>query len=166
MRVTVRYLSTEYLILKKGVKIMKRSKASKVIAAMLILSLAAMPAGQAAAAPESGTEVIEAAAPESVPAVPDGASEGGSIADSDIAVTNEIIVVYDDAGASEAKSEKIKEQAEDALSDMDAEITDEVADPNDQQGTVVVAELPEDVKIEEAIEQIEADDNVLSLIHI
>lgn len=160
MRVTVRYLSTEYLILKKGVKIMKRSKASKVIAAMLILSLAAMPAGQAAAAPESGTEVIEAAAPESVPAVPDGASEGGSIADSDIAVTNEIIVVYDDAGASEAKSEKIKEQAEDALSDMDAEITDEVADPNDQQGTVVVAELPEDVKIEEAIEQIEADDNV------
>lgn len=109
----------------------------------------------------SGKEALEAAG--AVPGPEDAADDafdGESIADSDIAVTNEMIVVYDDAGVSEAKSEKIKEQAEEALDDMDAEITDEVIESNEQQGTVVVAEIPEDVKLEEAIEQIEADDNV------
>lgn len=126
---------------------------------VLVLSLAVMPVGQAKAAPESEVSEIEAAAA-SAPAAPDAAAESGSIADSDIAVTNEMIVVYDDAGVTEAKSEKIKAQAEEALSGIDAEVTDEVAEPNEQQGTVVVAEIPEDVKIEEAIAQIEADDNV------
>lgn len=133
----------------------------RVLAIALVLSLACAPAEWVKAAPwTSQEEEVQAVAPESAPSPSDADSGSGSIADSDIAVTNEIIVVYDDAGVSETKSEKIQEKAEKALSDMDAEVTDEIATSNEQQGTVVVAELPEDVKVEEAIEEIEADKNV------
>ena len=75
-------------------------------------------------------------------------------------MTNEIIVVYDDAGVSEAKSEKIQEQAEEVLDDAEAKVTEEVAESSDQQGTVVVAQIPEEQNMEETIDQIEADENV------
>ncbi len=132
----------------------------RVMIAVLTLSLLVMPAESAVAAPEEEPKEPEAVALDDTPSPSDTETESGSIADSDIAVTNEIIVVYDDAGVSEAKSEEVQEQAEEALDDIDAEITDEVAESNDQQGTVVVAEIPKEADVEEAIEQIEADENV------
>lgn len=132
----------------------------KIIITVLILSLLVMPAERVEAAPESEPEQPEAVASDDMPSPSDTESDSGSIADSDIAVTNEIIVVYDDAGTSEVKSEKIQEQAEEALNDIDAEVTEEVVESTDQQGTVVVAEVPEELDVEEAIEQIEADENV------
>lgn len=131
----------------------------RVMIAVLTLSLLVMPA-ESAAAPEGVPEEPEAVALDDTPSPSDAESESGSVADSDIAVTNEIIVVYDDAGVSEAKSEEVQEQAEEALNDIDAEVTDEVAESTDQQGTVVVAEIPKEADVEEAIEQIEADENV------
>lgn len=132
---------------------------SIVLTTALCLTLAAVPEETAAASPEVLDEP-ETALYESLPSPSDADSETGSIADTDIAMTDEIIVVYDDAGVSDAKSEKIQEKAEEALNDIDAEVTEEVMESNDRQGTVVVAELPGDVKIEEAIERIETDKNV------
>lgn len=132
----------------------------KVLTAVLVLSLIVVPAEQIAASPAvEGEEPVEVPF-ESIPDPADAKSGSGSIADSDIAVTNEMIVVYDDAGVSDTKSEKIQEQAEEALDDIEAEVTEEVAESNEQQGTVVVAEIPEEMDIEEAIEHIEADENV------
>ena len=78
----------------------------------------------------------------------------------DNVVENEIIVVYDDAGVSEKKSENIQEAAQDALADMDIEVTKEVAASNEEQGTVVTAEIPEEMGLEEAIEEVAKDANV------
>lgn len=126
----------------------------------LILSLIVMPVERTEAAPEAEPEQPETVVLDDTPSPSDTESKSGSIADSDIAVTNEMIVVYDDAGVSDTESEQIQEKAEEALDDIDAEVKDEVAESNDQQGTVVVAEIPEDLNIEDAIEQIEADENV------
>ncbi len=132
----------------------------RLLAAVLVLSLASAPAKWVKAAPQTQQEKIRTVQFEDVPSPSDADSGSGSIADSDIAVTNEMIVVYDDAGVSEAKSEKIQEKAEEALDDLDAEITEKVSEAGGQQGTVVVAELPKETKVEEAIEQIESDKNV------
>ena len=78
----------------------------------------------------------------------------------DNVVENEIIVVYDDAGVSEKKSENIQEAAQDALADMDIEVTKEVAESSEEQGTVVTAEIPEGMGLEEAIEEVAKDENV------
>lgn len=131
----------------------------RILATVLILSLTVMPINRTLAAPEEEgePEVVEL---KDNPSPSDAESESGSIADSDVAVTNEIIVVYDDAGTSDTKSEKIQEQAEEALNDIEAEVMDEVAESSDQQGTTVVAEIPEEMDVEEAIEQIKADENV------
>ena len=129
------------------------------LTAVLCFTLAAVPA-ETAAASSAELDEPETASYKNTPSPSDAESESGSIADTDIAMSDEIIVVYDDAGVSDAKSEKIQENAEEALNDIDAEVTEEVMESNDQQGTVVVAEIPEDIKIEEAIEQIESDKNV------
>lgn len=129
------------------------------LTAVLCFTLAAVPA-ETAAASSVELDEPETASYKNTPSPSDAESESGSIADTDIAMSDEIIVVYDDAGVSDAKSEKIQEKAEEALNDIDAEVTEEVMESNDQQGTVVVAEIPEDIKIEEAIEQIESDKNV------
>ncbi len=133
---------------------------SKVLAAGLILSLMVTPIERISASPKEDVKEPEAVALDDSPSPSDAESGSGSIADSDIAVTNEIIVVYDDAGVSEAKSEKIQEQAEEVLDDAEAKVTEEVAESSDQQGTVVVAQIPEDQNMEETIDQIEADENV------
>lgn len=132
----------------------------RILATVLILSLTVMPVNGILAAPEEEAKELEVVEQKDTPSPSDAESESGSIADSDVAVTNEIIVVYDDAGTSDTKSEKIQEQAEEALNDIEAEVTDEVAESSDQQGTTVVAEIPEEMDVEEAIEQIEADENV------
>lgn len=75
-------------------------------------------------------------------------------------VENEIIVVYDDAGMSEKKSEKVKKEAEAALSDMDIEVDEEVAPAEENQGTVVTAQIPEEMSVGEAVEQAMADESV------
>ena len=133
---------------------------SKVLAAGLVLSLMVTPIERISAAPKEDVKEPEAVVLDDSPSPSDAESGSGSIADSDIAVTNEIIVVYDDAGVSEAKSEKIQEQAEEVLDDAEAKVTEEVAESSDQQGTVVVAQIPEEQNMEETIDQIEADENV------
>ena len=160
-------IAIKYVIVKKGVRLMKKAKYHNLplkficagLTAVLCLTLAAVPEELAIASPEMLVEP-EKDSFKNAPSPSDAASESGSIADTDIAVSDEIIVVYDDAGTSEAKSEKIQEKAEEALNGIEVEVTEEVMESNDQQGTVVVAEIPEDAKIEDVIEQVEADKNV------
>ena len=160
-------IAIKYVIVKKGVRLMKKAKYHNLLlkficaglTAVLCLTLAAAPEELAIASPEVLVEP-EKDSLKNAPSPSDADSESGSIADTDIAVSDEIIVVYDDAGTSEAKSEKIQEKAEEALNGIEVEVTEEVMESNDQQGTVVVAEIPEDAKIEDVIEQVEADKNV------
>lgn len=80
--------------------------------------------------------------------------------DAENIVENEIIVVYDDAGVSKKKSEKIQKKAEDALSEIDIEVTDEIAEPVEGQGTIVSAQIPEEMSVNEAVKQAMEDENV------
>lgn len=80
--------------------------------------------------------------------------------DAENIVENEIIVVYDDAGVSEKKSEKIQRKAEDALSDINIEVTDEIAESGDEQGTIVSAQIPEEMSVNEAVKEAIKDENV------
>lgn len=75
-------------------------------------------------------------------------------------VDGEIIVVYDDAGMSEKKSEKVQKEAEEALSDMDIEVGEEVAPAEEGQGTVVTAQIPEEMSVGEAVGHAMADERV------
>lgn len=75
-------------------------------------------------------------------------------------VDGEIIVVYDDAGTSEKKSEKIQKEAERALSDIDIEVDEEISSAGEEQGTVVTAQIPEEMSVGEAVEQAMADQRV------
>ncbi len=79
---------------------------------------------------------------------------------SDHVVENEIIIVYDDAGVSEKKSENIQEAAEETLSDLDIRVKEEVAALSDEQGTIVTAEIPEELTLDEAIEEAVKDENI------
>lgn len=80
--------------------------------------------------------------------------------DAENIVENEIIVVYDDAGASEKKSDKIQKKAEDALSDINIKVTDEIAEAGDEQGTIVTAQIPEEMSVNEAVKEAIKDENV------
>lgn len=118
---------------------------TRIVALALILSLTVTPMECVNASPE---ELEEAAL------------ESAEVSEEEAVADNEIIVVYDDAGTSETKSEEIKEEAKETLNNLNVEITDEIAEANEQQGTVAVAEIPDDLKIEDAIEQITEDENV------
>ena len=67
-------------------------------------------------------------------------------------VTDGIIVVYDDAGMSEKRSEAIQKDAELSLSDKDIYVTEEISEADDVQGTIVTAEIPEDMDVQEAVD--------------
>ena len=75
-------------------------------------------------------------------------------------VGGEIIVVYDDAGMSEKRSEKVQKEAEEALSDMDIEVEEEVVPAEEGQGTVVTAQIPEEMSVGEAVGHAMADERV------
>lgn len=120
-----------------------KNRFSVILAVVLILAVAAVPLEEAAAAPE----------PEEG-AVSEIAEEPENI------VGGEIIVVYDDAGVSEKKSEKIQKEAEEALSDIDIEVSEEVVPAENDQGTVVTAQIPEELSVKEAVSQVMEDENV------
>lgn len=75
-------------------------------------------------------------------------------------VDGEIIIVYDDAGVSDKKAGKIQEQAEEALDELDIEVTEQIAEADKSQGTVVTAEIPEEMSVSEAIDAATEDKNV------
>lgn len=75
-------------------------------------------------------------------------------------VDGEIIVVYDDAGVSDKKAGKIQEQAEEALDELDIEVTEQITEADESQGTVVTAEIPEEMSVSEAIDAATEDKNV------
>lgn len=75
-------------------------------------------------------------------------------------VDGEIIVIYDDAGVSQKKAEKIQGEAEEALEELDIEVTEEISEAGDEQGTVVAAEIPEEMNVSEAVDAVMADENV------
>lgn len=80
--------------------------------------------------------------------------------DAENIVDNEIIVVYDDAGVSEKRSEKIQKKAEEALSEINIDVTDEIAEAGDGQGTIVSAQIPEEMSVNEAVKEAVKDENV------
>lgn len=73
---------------------------------------------------------------------------------------SEIIVVYDDADVSGKESDRIQKQAEESLEDLNIEVSAEVTESNEQQGTIVVAEIPEEMDMEKAIESVQKDEHV------
>ena len=87
-------------------------------------------------------------------------SSGELPEDAENIVENEIIVVYDDAGVSEKKSEKIQKKAEDALSEIDIEVVDEIAESGDGQGTIVSAQISGEMSVNEAVKEAMEDENV------
>ena len=76
-------------------------------------------------------------------------------------VADEILVVYDDAGVSDKKSEQIQKEAEESLADKEIQVTEEVAPSEDGQGTVVTADIPEDMDVEEAVEMAMEEESVV-----
>lgn len=75
-------------------------------------------------------------------------------------VDDEIIVVYDDAGVSEKKSEAIQKEAEEALADIDIEVSEDVIPAEDEQGTIATARIPDEMSVEEAVDQAMEDENI------
>lgn len=120
-----------------------KNRFSMILAVVLTLAVAAVPLEEAAAAPEPEEGAVSEIAEE-----PENIVDG------------EIIVVYDDAGVSEKKSEKIQKEAEEALSDIDIEVSEEVVPAENDQGTVVTAQIPEELSVKEAVSQVMEDENV------
>lgn len=146
-----------------------RKKMGRILAAMLSLSLFIASAENAVAAPEDnvpaeemqetsseGTDVDETKDTEKkvLEDIEQEAEELENIVD------GEIVVVYDNAGMSEKKSEKIQEEAENALSDIDIEVDEEILPAGKEQGTVVTAQIPEEMSIGDAVEQAMSDQRV------
>lgn len=115
----------------------KDSLMKKLLASILALSLAAFPTDYVQAAPEEAKELsVEK-------------------------MEGEIIVVYDDAGVSDRKSATIQKEAEQSLADKDIMVTNEISESDEEQGTVVTAEIPEDMDVDEAVEMAMEDEKVV-----
>lgn len=72
--------------------------------------------------------------------------------DSESMVSGEILVVYDDAGLSRKETKEVQKETKEALDDLDIQVTEEVSACSEKQGTVVVAEIPEHLEEEVAVE--------------
>lgn len=89
------------------------------------------------------------------------AAEENAQASTDNVVSDEILIVCDDAGASDKKSEKIQNEVEESLADKDIQVTEEIVSSGDGQGTVVTADIPKDMDVEEAVEMAMEEDSVV-----
>ncbi len=142
------------------------NQTNKAIAMILALSLTLLPAADVQAAP-AGTAIKEAEEAEETRTLQaedtqeetGGGQETGEDT-SDAYASDEILVVYDDADTTEKKSETIQDQAEKELASSEIEVSETVAEADEGQGTVVVAEIPETMSVEEAIETAQESANV------
>lgn len=82
-----------------------------------------------------------------------------TLAGADVA-ENQIIVVYEDVDTSKKESEEIQKQTSQALEDMDIEVTEQIMESDEQQGTIVLAEIPEEMDLEDALENVQKEDGV------
>lgn len=89
------------------------------------------------------------------------ATEENAQASTDNVVSDEILIVCDDAGVSDKKSEKIQNEVEESLADKDIQVTEEIVSSGDGQGTVVTADIPKDMDVEEAVEMAMEEDSVV-----
>ncbi|MGN1166361.1 MAG: S8 family peptidase [Lachnospiraceae bacterium] len=73
---------------------------------------------------------------------------------------NEILVVYDDAGVSDTKSETIQEEANQILEDMDITVTEEISESDEKMGTIVAAEIPVNKDVQEISQELMEEDRI------
>ena len=112
--------------MRRNIKLSKQ----KIIASILILFLAVLPLEYVEAAPEEGTSTEQKS------------------------IENEVLIVYDDAGASDAKSEKIQNEANQSMEDLDITVTETISESSENLGTIVAAEIPEDMDVTDAAEML------------
>lgn len=73
---------------------------------------------------------------------------------------NEILIVYDDAGVSDAKSEIIQEEANQMMEDMDIIVVAEISENDEEMGTIVAAEVSEDADVLEISQELMEKDKI------
>ena len=99
----------------------------KIITAILILFFVVSPLEYVKAAPEEGTSTEQKS------------------------IENEVLIVYDDAGASDVKSEKIQDEVNQSMEDLDITVTETISESSEDMGTIVAAEIPEDMDVNDVV---------------
>lgn len=102
----------------------------RIITTILILFFVVSPLNYVEAAPEEGTTPEQEA------------------------IENEVLIVYDDAGISETKSEKIQNEVNQSMEELDITVTETISESSEDLGTIVAAEIPEDMDVTDAAEML------------
>lgn len=129
-------------------KVIKKMNGNKIFAILMAIMLAATPGYGVQAAPEEQDG-------QPVTVQEDKGSEEQAAY-----ISDEIVVVYEDEDVSVKKSKKIQNAAKKELAASDIEVSETVVSSSDNQGTVVVADIPDNLSVEEAVKEAEEKKHV------